>query len=230
LQISKESQIRAIFEEESYHRRLVSYSKSVLEETRQEFGRDRLGLKKEDVQPRISAVTIMRFLDSVFALGSLCASMSSISLQGLPFVPHANIDNRVSYDTSQTFVSFSPSGPTSHMMNRAFSTPIHLINDTYSKESLIVDTSHMNLKAFGYISPAPKWSTVLHTERHGALYFTPVPKFTISYPTGLRDPVIMSVTSDYMVCAEYLDVNLHVILHCRTSDTLTVSSFFEVVI
>jgi len=128
-------------------------------------------------------------------------------------------------------VSFSPSDSVLlPPIDDTFGMPFHPINATYTRESFIMDKIYTNPKAFGYIFPAPTWSIILHMERHGALYSMPIPKFTISYPTSFHDPVVMSVTSDYMVCAEYLDVNSHIILHCRSSDTLQVSSFFEFVV
>ena len=44
----------------------------------------------------------------------------------------------------------------------------------------------------------------------------------------MHDPVIMSVTSNYMVCTESLDIDSHIMLYCHSLDALPVSSFFEV--
>src|SRR6267154_1347085 len=132
-------------------------------------------------------------LDSVFALVLFYTSVLSVGLLGLPFAPRANIANRVSYDTRPTFVSFSPSDSVLlPPIDDTFGTPFHPINATYTRESFIMDKIYTNPKAFGYIFPAPTWSIILHTERHGALYSMPIPKFTISYPTSFHDPVVMS--------------------------------------
>ena len=172
----------------------------------------------------------MLFLYSAVTLCLLGVPTLCICLLSLVFIPSVDtLAERVSYDTSPTFVAFSLSNRNSQT-DYTISTLRDLSNYYLTLKTTSVDSIYAEPKAFGYLSSAPNRSIILHTGSHWALYPAHILRFTISYPTDGLDPVVTSPVPDYMVCVETLDIRAGIILRCESSETITVLTFSDVII